>query len=105
PPRPGLVRRRQRSALDEPLDVALEGGAPGEHAAAASGADEADVGAQPDDAPGVAAAGMRLPEDDDIVEIEGERSLRATCACRAHGRSLAARIIWRGSAAAAPSPS
>src|SRR5207249_2024214 len=71
----GLVRRSLWPARDEPLDVALDGRTRHEHAVLAGGAAQADVRAQPNDAPGVPAARMRFAEDHDVVEIERKRSL------------------------------
>ena len=81
----GLVRRGQWPARNEPLDIALERRTRHEHAVLAGRAAHADVRAQPDDAPGVAAAGVRLAQDDDVVEIQGQRPLRGSRANRAHG--------------------
>src|SRR6266540_826568 len=64
-----LVRRGQWPARDEPLDVALDRRTGHEHAVLARRAAKADVRAQADDAPSVAAAGMRLPQRDDVIEI------------------------------------
>ena len=72
--RSGLVRRGLWPARNEALDIALDRRARHEHAVLAGRAAEADVGAQPDDAPGVSAAGMRLAQRDDVVEVERERS-------------------------------
>src|SRR2546425_2978364 len=54
-----LVDRREWPALGEPLHVLFEIAPADEHAAPAGRAAKTDVGAEPDDAPGVAAARMR----------------------------------------------
>ena len=69
----GLVRRGQWPARDEPLDIALDRRTGDEHAVLAGRAAQADVRAEPDDAPCVAPAWMRLAQRDDIVEIERKR--------------------------------
>src|SRR5438132_2711504 len=66
----GLVGRRQGSALDESFDVALEVAASDEHPPAAGRAADADVRAETHDPPRVAAARMRLAQDDDVVEVQ-----------------------------------
>src|SRR5947208_14079115 len=70
----GLVGRSERSARYEPLHVLFEIATRDEDPPSASRTPQADVGAEPDDAPGVAAAGMRLSQDDDVIEIERNRS-------------------------------
>src|SRR5438552_1660400 len=66
----------QRSALDESFDIALQLPPADEDPAAAGRAAHPDVRAEPHDAPGVAPAGMRLPQHDDVVEVQGQRRLR-----------------------------
>ena len=80
-----LVGRSERPALREPLHVLLEIAPRHEDATRARHAAEADVGPEPDDAPRIAAAGMQLAEDDDVVEIEGDRTLRPSLG---HGREV-----------------
>src|SRR5437016_6989045 len=70
-----LLGRRQGSAFDESLDVALELAPPDEHPATALRAADADVGAEADDAPRVPAARVRLAEHDDVVEVQRQRRL------------------------------
>src|SRR5438045_5275824 len=70
-----LVDRRQRATLDEPLDVALELAAGDEDAAPAGRAAHADIRSEPHDAPGIAAAGVHLPQHDDVVEVQRQRRL------------------------------
>src|SRR5881409_941942 len=62
------VDRRERPALGEPLHVLFEIAPADEHAAPAGRTAKTDVGAEPDDAPGVAAARMRLAQHHDIVQ-------------------------------------
>ena len=86
--RSGLVRRGLWPARNEALDIALDRRARHEHAVLARRAAEADVGAQPDDAPRVSAAGMRLAQRDDVVEVEreGAFALRGRDARLVHSR-------------------
>src|SRR3989442_13836640 len=72
-----LVDRRERPALGEPLHVLFEIAPADEHAAPAGRAAKTDVGAEPDDAPGVAAARMRLAQHHDIVQKERHRPFGA----------------------------
>lgn len=63
-----LLRRRARAMLDERLDPPGEDAARQHDPVAAPQTDKTNVRAQPDDLPIGAAAGMRLPQADDIVE-------------------------------------
>src|SRR2546428_11079158 len=65
-----LVGRRERPALGEPLHVLFEIAPADEHPAPARRAAKTDVGAEPDDAPRVAAARMRLAQDHARVQEE-----------------------------------
>src|SRR3989442_9500731 len=72
-----LVDRRERPALGEPLHVLFEIAPADEHAAPAGRAAKTDVGAEPDDAPGVAAPRGSLAPHPDIVQKERHRPFGA----------------------------
>src|SRR2546428_13653603 len=83
---PGSVDRCERSAFGEPLQVLLEIATGDEHSPGARGTAEPDVGAEAHHSPGVAAAGMRLPQHDDIVQVERQGTLGTPGRC--HGREV-----------------
>ena len=63
------------TALHELDDAAFEGGPLDQHVAVAGRAAEADVGAQPVDEPGVAAAGVASLEPDHVAQQQREHGM------------------------------
>ena len=63
------------AALQELDDAAFEGGPLDQHVAVAGRAAEADVGAQPVDEPGVAAAGVASLEPDHVAQQQREHGM------------------------------
>jgi hypothetical protein len=82
---PLLVGRCEWPALGEPLHVLLEIAPRNEHATAAGTATKTNVGTEPDDAPGVSAAGMLLSQNNNVIEVERHGTLGAR---RRHGREV-----------------
>ena len=71
------LAERNNALRDEIFDLKLRTeAARDEHAVFAGHAAQADVGAKPDDAPGVAAAWVRLAQHDDVIEVERHRADR-----------------------------
>src|SRR2546428_2536189 len=83
---PDSVGRCERPAFGEPLQVLFEIPPTDQDPPPAGDAAESDVRAEAHDAPAVAAAGVRLPQHHNVVEIEGDRALRARG--RRHGREV-----------------
>jgi hypothetical protein len=92
------LRGSQWSALGEPFDVAFDGGTRDEHAMGAGRTPKTDVSAKPHDPPRIAAARMWLPQDDDVVEKERDRTFYAGRARVAHDAKFSRAVGSKGSA-------